>query len=490
MYIVQISSEIAPAAKVGGLADVVYGLSRELEVRGNAVEVILPKYDCIWYDQIWGLTRSYEDLWVPWYGGAICCTVWFGFVHGRKVFFIEPHSQDNFFNRGVFYGQHDDVLRFTFFSRAALEFLLKSGKRPDIIHCHDWQTAPVPVLLYEVYQALGMDRQRVCFTVHNFRHQGLTGAYWVWAAAVGRPEHFFDHTRMGDNHHHGALNLMKGAIVYSNFVNTVSPHHAWEARFTDQGCGLQPTLDVHQGKFGGVLNGCDYQMWDPQTDGELVQNYSVETLDRKYANKDALRERLMMRKEFKPLVAYVGRLDHQKGVQQIRHALFYSLWNGAQFVLLGSSPDESIQRDFWQLKHELNDSPDCHIELGYNAQLARLIYAGADMIVQPSLYEPCGLTQLMALRYGTVPVVRAVGGLVDTVFDRDHSDKPADERNGYLFEHPNDEALESAMSRAIGLWYDYPADFRQLMVSGMRYDFSWNRPGEHYMNIYEFIRHR
>ena len=146
MYVVMIASECAPAAKVGGLADVVFGLSRELELRGHAVEIILPKYDCMRQDQVWGLHAIDHDLWVPWDGGAIRCTVWFGFVHGRKCFFVEPHSHQRFFERGAYYGFPDEAERFAFFSKAALEFLLKSQKRPDVIHTHDWQTALVPVL--------------------------------------------------------------------------------------------------------------------------------------------------------------------------------------------------------------------------------------------------------------------------------------------------------------------------------------------------------
>jgi len=348
----------------------------------------------------------------------------------------------------------------------------------------------VPVLLYEVYAGLGMDKQRVCFTIHNFRHQGVTGAYLLWAVGLGRPEYFLDGSRLRDEVNHGAVNLMKGGIVYSNFVTTVSPHYAWEARHTDQGCALGGVLKHHQAKFGGVLNGCDYEVWNPAADPHLASNYTVETLDNKYANKEALRDRLWLRKDFKPIVAYVGRLDGQKGVHLIRHGIFYALWNSAQFVLLGSSPDGAIERDFWHLKHEINDSPDCHIEIGFNDELAHQIYAGADLIIVPSMYEPCGLTQMMAMRYGTVPIVRAVGGLADTVFDKDTSWKPAEERNGYVFEHTDNAALESAMHRAIRLWFDYPEVFRDLMTHAMSCDYSWNHAGEHYMNIYQHIRHR
>jgi starch synthase len=157
---------------------------------------------------------------------------------------------------------------------------------------------------------------------------------------------------------------------------------------------------------------------------------------------------------------------------------------------LGSSPDGEINREFWHLKHHLNDNPDCHLEIGFNEELAHLIYAGADMIIMPSLFEPCGLAQMMALKYGTVPIVRSVGGLVDTVFDRDQSWKFFEERNGYVFEHPDYPGLESAMHRAIGLWYGYPQEFRQLAIQGMRYDYSWKNAGQHYLNIYEHIRHK
>ena len=488
MFVVMIAPELAPVAKVGGLADVVFGLSRELEIRGNAVEIILPKYDCMRYDHIMGLTKTYDNLWVPWYGGAIHTTVWFGFVHGRKCFFIDPHSNDNFFNRRCFYGQDDDVLRFAFFCRAALEFMLKTGKHPEIIHCHDSQTALVPVLLYEMYQHIGMRHPRVCFTIHNFRHQSATGAHVLHATGLHRPEYFFHYDRLRDNQNPHAVNLMKGGIVYSNFVSTVSPRHAWEAKDCGQAHGLEPTLHTHHYKFGGVLNGLDYDQFNPEHDPHIPVHYNASTIEKKYDNKRALRQRLWLADNEKPIVAFVGRLDPQKGLELVRHAIFHALNKRAQFVLLGSSPEAGINHHFWGLKRHLNDSPDCHLEIGYNEELAHLIYAGADLLVVPSRYEPCGLTQLIALRYGTVPIVRAVGGLADTVFDKDYSNRPLHERNGYVFEHMDNAGLESAMNRALGLYYHYPQDFRQLMLNGMKSDNSWNQPGQHYLNIYDFIR--
>lgn len=333
-----------------------------------------------------------------------------------------------------------------------------------------------------------MHWQRVCYTIHNFKHQGLTGEYVLWATGLTNIAHYFNFDRLRDNFNHTAVSLMKGGIVYSNFVTTVSPTHAHEARFTDQGSGLNHSLNVHQSKFGGVLNGIDYDVWNPEIDPHIPSRYGIETLDQKYANKEALRDRLWLSKDFKPIIAYVGRLDSQKGVHLIHHAIFYALRNNAQFVLLGSSPEPHTNHHFWNLKRHLNDSPDCHLELSFDEELSHLIYAGADMIVMPSLFEPCGLTQMIALKYGTVPIVREVGGLKDTVFDKDYSHKPFEERNGYVFQGADHAGIESAMHRAIALWFAYPDDFRRLMIHGMSYDYSWSRPGQDYLNIYEHIR--
>jgi starch synthase len=490
MFIVMVATECAPVAQAGGLGEVIFGLSRELELRGHAVDIILPKYDCMRYDQIYGLTVAYEDLWVPWYSGFVHCTVWFGLVHGRRCYFIDPHSQDNFFSRGHLYGSADDATRFAFFAKAAMEFMLKTNRQPDVIHCHDWQTALVPVILFEIYQSAGMPNQRVCYTIHNFSHQGVAGEDILWAAGLSRAAHFLHDERLRDNFDHGAINLMKGSIVYSNFITTVSPRHAQETMYTDQGMGLGHTLHIHGQKFGGVLNGVDYDVWNPEIDRFIPARYTPETLDQKYANKDALRDRFWLRKDFKPIVSYVGRIDRQKGVHLIHHAIFYALARGAQFVLLGNSADPAVNDHVWHLKHYLKDNPDCHLEIGFDEGLAHLIYAGADMFVMPSLFEPCGLAQMIALKYGTVPIVRAIGGMVDTVFDHDYSANPPEERNGYVFHQVDNHALESAMSRAIGLWYAYPEEFRRLMINGMRQDHSWASPGQHYLNIYEHIRHK
>lgn len=491
MYIVQIASECAPVIKAGGLGDVVYGLSREISSRGHCVEIVLPKYDCMRYDHVWGMHEAYRDLWVPWFDGVIHCSVQCGWVHGQLCFFIEPHSRDQFFNRGNYYGNHDDQLRFAFFSKAALEFLLKSGKRPDVIHCHDWQTGLVPVMLYEMYGWHGMANQRVCYTIHNFKHQGTWGEEILTATGLNRPEYYFTPAKLQDNGNPFALNLMKGGIVYANYVNTVSPHHAWEARFTEIGCGLQPTLEAHQSKFGGILNGIDYGMWSPDTDELIEANYSIPDFENKALNKKALRDRFLLSGNDKPIVAFIGRLDQQKGMHQVHHAIYYCLEQGAQFVMLGSATEKAINDWFWKEKTYLNDNADCHLEISFSEELARLIYAAADIMIVPSNYEPCGLTQIISLKYGTVPVVRGVGGLVNTIFDWDYdTERERNERNGFVFYENDHVALESALTRALDLYKQESDLFEQLAKQGMDYDYSWKRPGDQYEGVYEHIRYK
>jgi starch synthase len=485
-----VAAECAPAAKAGGLGDVVSGLSRELEIRGNAVEIILPKYAGLRYSDIWGLAPSYHDLQVPWYGGAVGCTVWFGYAHGRKCFFIEPHPAADFFGRDRLYGYGDDAERFAFFAKAAIEFMVASGKRPDIVHCHDWQTGLVPVLLREQYGAV-LPGQKVCYTIHNFRHQGTGDERVLWATQLGRPGYFLDADRLGDDFWYRGLNPMKGGVVYADFVTTVSPSYGDEALYGDGGSGLGRTLKEHQVKFRGVLNGVDYDVWNPETDPLAPVHYSIPTIERKQGAKEALRERFLLRQTRSPLVAYVGRLDEQKGMHLVHHALFYTLDHGGQFVLMGDAHyHDGIGNHFQHLKDYLNDNPDCHLELGYREDLAHLIYAGADLLVVPSLFEPCGLAPLIGMRYGTVPVVRATGGMIDTVFDLDHSGRPLAERNGYVFHHADNQAIESALSRALSLWSADPPAFRELAVNGMRSDYSWAQPGADYLEIYHDIQHR
>ncbi len=486
MFITMISSEMSPAAKVGGLADVISALSKEMVRRGHKVEAILPMYSCMRYDQIEDLRCVYEELWVPHFDQWRTEKVFQGVVNGVDTFFI---TCSEYTQRDNVYGYDNDLSLFAYFSRAALEFMYKTERHPDIIHCHDWGVGLVPVIYYEVYCKLGWDNSRVVFTIHNNECQGfcwyagqLLDMIGLDYAAVSGP------SKLADPGKPDCINLMKGAFVYSNFITTVSPTFAGELKTREFGRGLDPILNQFSDKFGGVINGIDYESWNPATDRALKSNYSAANIDKKYDNKGALREWLHLADEWKPIVSCVTRLTAQKGIHLIKHAINYTLAKHGQFILLGDSPDPKINDDFWALKNKLGDNPHVHLWLGYHEDLSHLIYAGSDIFVIPSMFEPCGLTQMISLRYGTVPVVRKTGGLADTVFDVDHSGKGLANSNGYVFEGAREHDLEYGLGRAIDCWFDHPDTFRKLAINGMHYDYSWKGPGNDYENIYNFVK--
>jgi starch synthase len=490
MYIAMVSAECAPVAKAGGLGDFIHGLSRELALRGHRVEVLLPKYDSLRYDLIEDLRPGHQDLQVPYFDEIVPCRVDQGLVDGVECLFIDPRSSHAFFERGHIYGEGDDDARFALFCRAVLEFLSQSGRRPDILHCHDWQTGLIPVLLWEVFEGLvqgpGMGDTRTLYTLHNLGHQG-----WVTEAVLRQvglsPQRLITPDRLQDSGNPRGVNLLKGGIVFSNFVTTVSPRYAWEVQNTEQGMGLQGLLRQYDSKFAGVLNGIDTAVWNPLSDRHLAQPYGPETLPHKALNKTALRRRLGLQDSGKPVLCVVSRLDRQKGVDLIRHGIDHALDQGCQVVLLGSAQEPSVAEAFRRMQERLGPNPDAHLELAYDEELSHQIYGGADMILIPSVYEPCGLTQLIAMKYGVVPIVRRVGGLADTVFDANYSDRPFKERNGYTFDDLTVTAQDHAMDRAIGLWYQYPDYFRQLRLNGMVADHSWGVPAARYLDIYHHL---
>ncbi|MBF0344056.1 MAG: glycogen synthase [Nitrospirae bacterium] len=484
MHIIMIASECAPVSKVGGLADVVDGLGRELINKGHKVEIILPYYDCMNHSLVYDLQENLVAISVSYDGKRIFCTVHRGIVHDNVCYFIRPMSEEKYFDRGIFYGAGDDEERFTFFCLAAIELLREIGSQPDIIHCHDWQTALIPVLLKWKYKNTPLaSSAKTCYTIHNIRHQGkLTDKSLVKAGLD--PSSLTGKDSMLDDSNHGYINLMKGGVIYSDYVTTVSPNYALETRTSKLGEGLEGVLSLHANKYEGVINGVDYDTWNPATDCCIPFNYSVDTIEDKFKNKEHLKKTLSLRNSFKPIISVVGRLDVQKGVHLIRHSILSALNNGMQFVLLGTSPDKEIAEYFFHLKHYLKNNPDCHINLTYDEELAHLIYAGSDMILIPSLYEPCGLTQMIAMRYGTVPIVRKTGGLSDTVFDVDLSDRPNTERNGFTFNDFTYDAVELTLKRAATTWNEKPYTFREILLTGMKADNSWTKPAEKYINVY------
>jgi starch synthase len=493
MHNIHIASELAPLAKVGGLGDVVLGLCRELSWKGNDIDIIIPKYDCMDSEQIRDLTIYAKDIPSFYQGEWFSNTIWVGWVENLKVYFIDPHHPRFFFTRGCFYGCEDDIERYLYFSRAALEFMYKCGLSPDIIHIHDWQTAIIAPLYVDMYQPLGFVKPKIVFTIHNMEYQGkcahrdlsfigLDGAYYQ------------QKSKMQDNLYPNLVNLLKGGIVYSDFITTVSPGYAKEVLTAEGGRGLESTLLEHQEKFKGILNGIDFSYWNPEIDRFLPVHFSSRempatkkdrsTIDKKGYLKKLLRQQLNLAEDYRPIIGCITRLVPQKGIELIKHVINHIVAKKGQFVLLGSSPIPSISAEFHQLKHQYTDHPHIHIALQHQEELAHMIYAACDMFIVPSIFEPCGLTQMIALKYGTIPIVRKTGGLADTIFDIDYGE-PIEQRNGYTFEYANATGIDSALDRAIECWFGNPEKWHQSVISGMQIDFSWNQPSNLYLEVYK-----
>nr|CAB40375.1 starch synthase, isoform V [Vigna unguiculata] len=485
LYVIHIAAEMAPVAKVGGLGDVISGLSKALQKKGHLVEIILPKYDCMQYDRI-GDLRALDVVIESYFDGQLFKNkIWVGTVEGLPVYFIEPHHPGKFFWRGDYYGAHDDFRRFSYFSRAALEFLLQAGKKPDIIHCHDWQTAFIAPLYWDVYAPKGLNSARICFTCHNFEYQGTAGASELEACGLdshqlNRPD------RMQDNSAHNRVNSVKGAVVYSNIVTTVSPTYAQEVRTAEGGKGLHSTLSTHSKKFIGILNGIDTDIWNPATDPFLQVQYNANDLQGKSENKEALRRNLGLSSADvrRPLVGCITRLVPQKGVHLIRHAIYLTLELGGQFVLLGSSPVPHIQREFEGIANHFQNHDHIRLILKYDESLSHAIYAASDMFIIPSIFEPCGLTQMISMRYGAIPIARKTGGLNDSVFDVDDDTIPSQFRNGFTFLNADEKGINDALVRAINLFTNDPKSWKQLVQKDMNIDFSWDSSAAQYEELY------
>ncbi|XP_009108356.1 probable starch synthase 4, chloroplastic/amyloplastic isoform X1 [Brassica rapa] len=485
LYVVHIAAEMAPVAKVGGLGDVVAGLGKALQRRGHLVEIILPKYDCMQYDRVRDL-RALDTVVESYFDGKLYKNkIWIGTVEGLPVHFIEPQHPSKFFWRGQFYGEKDDFKRFSYFSRAALELLLQSGKKPDIIHCHDWQTAFVAPLYWDLYAPKGLDSARICFTCHNFEYQGTSSASDLGSCGLdvnqlNRPDRMQDHSS-GDR-----VNPVKGAIIFSNIVTTVSPTYAQEVRTSEGGKGLHSTLNSNSKKFIGILNGIDTDSWNPATDPFLKAQFNAKDLQGKEENKYALRKQLGLSsaEPRRPLVGCITRLVPQKGVHLIRHAIYRTLELGGQFVLLGSSPVPHIQREFEGIEQQFKSHDHVRLLLKYDEALSHSIYAASDMFIIPSIFEPCGLTQMIAMRYGSIPIARKTGGLNDSVFDIDDDTIPTQFQNGFTFQTADEQGLNYALERAFNHYKKDEEKWMRLMEKVMSIDFSWASSATQYEELY------
>jgi len=476
MRIVHLAAEFAPIAKAGGLGEVMVGLSRELSRSGNFVDVIIPKHDFIDTQKLNDLKIEVPNFKCLEYANAM----WSAKVEDCNLHLLEARHPAGYFHRGKIYGCEDDVSRFIYFSRAALEYLRLKNEPIDILHLHDWHVSLCAPLVKDLFKDLKI--KSVVLSIHNIEYQGKCAPSDLDAIGMSGAAYLTKDRLQDDNPKYPkSINILKGGIVYSDAIVPVSPSYAKEILIPEYGFNLDKTLRKMEPKITGILNGIDTTIWNPETDQALLAQYGLESAIKA---KQANRGKFTLSPRKQPWVGAVTRLVPQKGPELLEEALKKAIELGGCFLLLGSSPVPEIQAHFDALKEKYADNPQVFLQYEYNEALAHLIYASLDFLIAPSHFEPCGLTQLIAMRYGTVPIVRATGGLKDTVFDCEDPKIPIAQRNGFTFQEPTTDSMNVTLERAFKLFKSEPASFQGLIRKGMQSDFSWKKPAQEYMKLY------
>lgn len=476
MKILFAASEVAPFIKTGGLADVAGSLPNALAKAGHEVAVILPLYEGIsgeWRSQMTFL--KYFNVTLSW--RQVYCGVFQLERDGVLYWFVD---NEYYFKRWQLYGHFDDCERFAYFSRAVIEVPGQLDWAPDIIHCNDWQTALVPVyLLEDRYRIPQLSNTKTVFTIHNIEYQGRYGDQ-VLEDVIGLGRNYFNEGMLA---FHDDVNLMKGAIMASNFVTTVSPTYAQELRTPFYAHGLDGIINQQSGKLQGILNGIDMDFYDPAKRTGLAANFNLKTLKKgKAACKQALQRAVGLNEDPNvPIIACVSRLVGHKGFSMVTDVLNNIMEQNVQMVVLGTGDwqyEEAFRHAQWQYPGRFS------AQLTYSGPLSEQIYAGADMFLMPSVSEPCGLSQMIAMRFGTLPIVRETGGLKDTVFPYNRFEGTG---RGFTFADINAYDMLWVIREAIGLYYNNQEAWVSMQKEGMTADFSWNQSAQEYLNIYQRI---
>ena len=475
MKILFVASEVAPFAKTGGLADVTGSLPQELKRQGHDVRIIMPFYKTVAKGDFL-IRKIRKSVEVP-LGG----TLHKGLLRHTLLADIPVYLLENkeLFNRDYIYGSPDEDYpdnprRFAFFCRGVLELLRRMDYRPDVIHCHDWQTALIPLLLkYEYARDPFFADMATIFTIHNLAYQGVFPAASL--DEMGLDSSYLD---IGKVEYYGKVNLMKGGILAADLINTVSESYCEEILTDEQGCGLDGVLLTRRDALSGILNGIDYSEWDPATDREIFRNYSASAPAGKAADKKALQKLLGLEQDAQiPLVGMVSRMIAQKGFDLIGPLLPDFAAGELQLAVIGSG-----EAKFVKMFDDIRAKGAGNIALhdGFDAALARKVYAGSDIFLMPSHFEPCGLGQMIALRYGAVPVVRKTGGLKDSIVDEKDNGREPD---GFSFDEYTPAALWKALTRALQA-YRNKEGWKKIMRRGMNCDFSWKQSAAKYEGLY------
>lgn len=473
MKILVLSAEAVPFAKVGGLADVAASLSKALRHLGHDVRLVMPRYARVDPSRF-NLGKLF-DLDVPLDATREPATIMEARLDGGvPVYFVDSQQ---FFGREGIYGYHDDGERFIFFCRAALEMLRRLNWQPDILHCNDWHTGIVPNWLKTVYQDDPFfAHTATLFTIHSLQYQGIFG--WRVLEVAGLADYgFIYHPQVADLNN--VVDLMARGILFADAINTVSERYAQEIMTSEYGEKLDPILRERKDRVFGILNGIDQEVFNPATDPYIVSPFSIESLERRAENKAALqRQAHLPIKPKVPLIGMISRLSDQKGCDLLAETIDHVLQFNVQFVLMGTG-DQHYHELFSRV--ERTYPQQAAVFLTFDQALAQRIYAGSDMFLMPSRVEPCGLGQMLAMRYGSVPIVRETGGLADTVTDWNPATKTG---NGFVFQRYDRWALFAAIVRAIET-YRYDELWRILQINGMSGDYSWARSAQRYVEVYE-----
>ena len=469
-----VASESVPFIKTGGLADVVGSLPKNFNKNEYDCRVIIPKYQCMnenFKNQLQYVTHFYMDLaWRSQYVGILKME-----YDGITYYFID---NEYYFSRPKPYGDICyDMEKFAFFSRAALSALPVIDFRPDIIHCHDWQTGLIPVFLKDTFsQGQFYQGIKTIMTIHNLKFQGIWDAKTV-KDMVGLADYYFTPDKLL---HYKDANFLKGGIVYADYVTTVSDTYAEEIKQPFYGETLDGLMCARSNSLFGIVNGIDYDVYNPETDPYIVQNYSAQNFRKeKIKNKRALQQQLGLEQDDKRfMIGIVSRLTSQKGLDLIQCVMDEICSDGIQFVILGTG-EEQYENMFRHYDWKYNNTVSANIY--YSEELSHRVYAACDAFLMPSLFEPCGLSQLITLIYVTVPIVRETGGLKDTVEPYNEYESKG---TGFSFANYNAHEMLNTIRYAEHVYYNKKREWNKIIDRGMASDFSWNSSARKYEELY------
>ena len=469
MRVAILSPEAVPFAKVGGLADVSGALTKALHAQGVDSFLILPLYDSIDRSR---LKICFEELGLFWRSGTPHIQVWQSDELIAPTYFIDAPP---YFNRGKIYGDNDDFERFAFFCRAAVALTRRLDKPIDVLHCNDWQTGFASAEMERLRRHDEFFAQtKILFSIHNLAYQGLFDPKDLWWLGFGDERDLFLSN--------GTASALKAGALTADALSTVSPRYAREIQTPAQGYGLDWLMRTRSDRLAGITNGVDYEVWNPETDPHIAANFTADDLSGKHECKlDLLRRFDLPREPERPIIAIISRLVAQKGYDLIREAVPRILDTGAFFIALGAGAKE--YEDFLQSLHDAAPHR-VGIYKGFAGEpLAHQIEAGADIFLMPSLYEPCGLNQMYSMRYGTVPVVRATGGLDDTV---QNFDLASGNGTGFKFGPYSASAMLEKIHEALYL-NKQPEAWKKIQRNGMTTDNSWSNAAKKYIKLYEEV---